>query len=918
MTHFAELLTGFFAVVLGVIVLVLPVWQSVRIFKLSRRLRELKDELDWLRMRWLEKDSPPPALPPVATPPAFPSPVFKPVVSAPPPPPSPVSKLPEVASAPQRVLKKGGAVAAVPASGLEILMGVRFLSWFGAVAAFFAVVFFLKYSISRGFFPPGVRATLGFVFGAGLLAGGVFASRRNYVVTGHALCACGVLSLYGVTFACRALYRFELFGLVPTFVVMSLVTVVAFVLAVRLRGKFIAVLGLFGGFMTPLLLGTALDSVPGLWGYVGLLDIGLCAVALWQRWNFLVLLGILGTVFVQMVWAFGGCHPADVIPVCLAFEGLFFVGYGVARVMGREAVVHSRGVVALALVSFVFAWFLWQSTLWEWGRGGVTTQGLWQTLVFLILAGVCVLAVAVFDRCERDVVRLPALVGAGMFIVLGSWMGPGVPVEVLLAGCFVFALLHMVFPLALARVRAVASGAVVPVCVMIALLLVPVCDLAKVAPGWPVVLAVLLVAAAIGQWWWCRRFGERAVASGCDLARAVMTSMPSFVLFAMMLEQNKSLASSLVFGGGLLLAVFALGLARVLRSEWLPVCALAGVALVCCEGFSQESPVAVFWIAGFCALFTTFPFVFRKVFSEARGAWFASALAGVVLFPFLREEVRSHLPDDAGMGFVPALLAAVAFACLVAVARFEAPENPRRAGRVALFGGVALLFVTLIFPMQFGRQWLTIAWALEGVALLGLNVRVAHRALPWAGVGLLATAFVRLALNPAVLSYHVRGEVPILNWYLYTYGVVAVCLFAGAWLLGVGRRDRFTGVAARVLPPLGAITAFLLLNIEIADFFAEPGSRALALRFSGNFARDMIYTIAWALFALALLVAGIWKHSRAARYAALGLFGVVALKLVFHDLAGLAALYRSGAFLAVAVVMSLASFLYQKYLVPRG
>ena len=807
------------------------------------------------------------------------------------------------------------------ASGLEILMGAKFLSWFGAVAGFFAVVFFLKYSIDRGLFPPGVRATMGFVFGASLLVGGMFAARRNYGITAHALCACGILSLYGVTFACRMLYHFEFFGLVPTFVVMSLVTVVAFVISVRLDGKFVAVLGLFGGFMTPLLLETETGNALGLFGYIALLDIGLCAVALWQRWNFLVPLGILGTVLMQMVWAHGGCYLVDEIVVCLVFDGLFLLSYGVARFMRRETVVHSRGVAALVLVSLGLAQSLWWDALpeWEWWDKGVSS-GLWQVLVFLILADACVLVVAAFDRCARDAVRLPALVGAGMFVVLGSWMGSRVPVEIPLVGCFAFALFHTAFPLALARVRApvraVAPEVLASVCAVFALLLVPAFLFFGVVSEWPVLLAVLLLAAVFGQWWWHRRCEARGVASECDLVQAVMASVPPFVLLAMMLAHN-ALMPSLVLGATLLLVVLTLGFARVSRSECLPVCALAGVVAVGYAGFFPGRSIGIPWVVGFCALFTAFPFVFWRAFSAARGAWFASAMSGVALFPLLHGVVRFHFPDNDVMGLVPAVLAAVALVCLVAVLQFESQENPRRMGRVALFGGVALLFVTLIFPVQLNRQWLTIAWALEGAALLGLHLRVPHRALPWVGVGLLGVVFVRLAFHPVVFNYHVRGEIPFLNWYFYTYGIAAACLFGGAWLLREGRRNRLTAIAARVLPGLGTALLFLLLNIEIADCFAEPGERAFTLAFSGNFARSMSYTIAWAFFALTLLVAGIWQRSRVVRYAALGLLAVVAFKLVVHDLANLRALYRAAAFLAVAAIMGFASFLYQKYLALR-
>src|SRR5262249_7112545 len=85
-------------------------------------------------------------------------------------------------------------------------------------------------------------------------------------------------------------------------------------------------------------------------------------------------------------------------------------------------------------------------------------------------------------------------------------------------------------------------------------------------------------------------------------------------------------------------------------------------------------------------------------------------------------------------------------------------------------------------------------------------------------------------------------------------------------------------------------------------------------QFSGNFARDMSYSIGWALFALLLLIVGIRKRTAPARYASLGLLGVTIVKLFFHDLSQLDQLYRIGAFIVVAVIAILASFLYQRFL----
>lgn len=223
-----------------------------------------------------------------------------------------------------------------------------------------------------------------------------------------------------------------------------------------------------------------------------------------------------------------------------------------------------------------------------------------------------------------------------------------------------------------------------------------------------------------------------------------------------------------------------------------------------------------------------------------------------------------------------------------------------------------LFFITLIFPIQFSRQWLTIAWALEGAALLWLYLRVPHRGLPIVAVALLIVSFARLALNLHVFSYYARSHTPVLNWYLYSYGVVTLCLLAGGRVIAPPRNIVLGVNAQPLLYTLGTILAFILLNIEIADVFAKGDY--LRFEFSGNFARDMTYSIAWALFALGLLVIGVRKDLAPVRYASLGLLGVTLLKLFFRDLSQLGQLYRIGAFIGVAIILILASWIYQRFL----
>src|SRR5262249_164224 len=149
--------------------------------------------------------------------------------------------------------------------------------------------------------------------------------------------------------------------------------------------------------------------------------------------------------------------------------------------------------------------------------------------------------------------------------------------------------------------------------------------------------------------------------------------------------------------------------------------------------------------------------------------------------------------------------------------------------------------------------------------------------------------------------------------YFYAYGVVGACLFAGARLLATPPMVLAGRAVGPVLAGLGTVLAFLLLNIEIADYFSPAGAM-LTFEFRGDLPPAMLSPIAWGLFAIGLSVVGLRRAPPPARSAALGLLSATLLKLFFHDLARLGQLYRVGALIGVAIIAMVASFLYQRFL----
>ncbi len=922
--------------------------------------------------------------PAASSPEAAPVPAAEPILplptpSLPPPIPVPVMK---ASPAPARPV-----LPVLPAIDWEQFMGVKLFAWLGGLALFLAVAFFVKYSFENNLVPPELRVALGFLTGLGLLMGGVVLKRKAYEATSQTLCGTGTVILYAVSFACHAYYHFT--GPTLTFGLMALVTVTAFLLAVRMNALVVAILGIVGGFLTPPLLSTGVDNPAGLFGYVAILDAGLVAVALKRRWPFLTAFGVVGTLLMVVGWTHE-FYAVDKVwiawTVLAGFNGLFLAAFVTGQRLGQVDRWLTGSALALPFATFAYA--LWLTGSREIGaRPGVL-------FCFLLAADLPVLALAM--RHQRAALS-QLVAGAAAFVVLMSWTGQHLSGGLLnwaLAGYLGFAVLHTAFPVVLQRMRPGSApvwwGHLFPPLALLLVLGPLFRELQLTWLVWPVVMlidaaavllalltgavlgvvAVLVLTLGVAAVWILQTpaeltglppmlfvvggfavfffvvglFGAEkmmarleaaagggAAGSGADELPAflrplgggvevraqipAMSAILPFLLLIMMVTRLPLTNPSPVYGLALLLVGLVLGLARLTRVTVLPLVGL--ICVLALEYVWHESRfepaqagVALLWNVGFAAIFMVYPFLFRATFQGAVAPWAAAALSGPLHFYLVHHAMKLGYPNGA-MGLLPAAFAVPMILALAAVARTWAREAKDRMALLAWFGGSALFFITLIFPVQFEKQWITLGWGLEGVAVLWLYRRIPHPGLRGLGAALLVIAFIRLAVNPAVFDYHPRSAVRIWNWYLYSYGIITLCLLGGARLL-VPPRDRLGAVSLPALfNTLGTVLAFLLLNVEIADYFSEGSS--LTFQFSGSFARDMTYSIGWALFALALLSAGVLRRLRAARYAALGLLGVTLLKLFLHDLTALSALYRIGAFLGVAVISILASVLYQRF-----
>jgi uncharacterized membrane protein len=844
----------------------------------------------------------------------------------------------------------------------EAFFGVKLFAWIGGFVLFLGIVFLVKYSFENNLITPAMRVVIGTVLGLLLIVTGWLTSTRRYRVSGQSLCATGVLVLYGNIFAAHVFYH--LIELVPAFASMAIVTGAAFFLAVRMNAQVIVVLGLLGGFLTPVLLSTGIDNPTALFGYIAVLDVGIAAVALRKRWNYLVLLAAAGTVLIEYGWAFKFFESPKAniaFAVFLGFEALFLAIFAGQR---RTNPVENWSACAVIVVGFTALTaafcFLGYPTLGH-------RPGFLFTFTFLAEAGLLALALL---RSKPFALLAPAG-GLVVFIFLAGWTTFYLSDALLwwgLGGYIVFALLHAAFafwpgsgatisksaawqgyapllPLVLICVCVVKNetSAAVWLCVLILdVIAIAVAFMRRSLPA--VVLALIVTIFAAALWLEAppsgidlRAFLIVAAGSGAFFFSAALFAARKFFPDSDNVRRNiPALAASLPFlllliaitklptGNptpffitAFFLAVLLLGLGVVSRTSWIALVALAFTWAVEREWqtlhfTNSYGTLALGWQLAFFVLFLGYPFFTAE--ERKPLPWAVGALSGPLHFWLIYEVIRTTFPDLRN-GLVPAAFVLPYAAGTLFLVKKRQVTPASGDARLAWQAGVALFFFSLIFPIQFEREWITLGWAFEGFALLWLFRVVPHRGLRYVGAGLLCVAFIRLALNPAVLEYHRRSATPIWNWYLYGYGLPILFLFGGAWLFRAPRQSSFERMAPTVLNSLGAVLTFLLLNIEIADYFSVGPT--LTFSFSGNFARDMTYSIAWALFAFALLLVGMKQKTGWVRYAGVALLLVTLGKLFLHDLGNLSQLYRIGAFIGVAIILIVASFVYQRFLVPK-
>lgn len=176
----------------------------------------------------------------------------------------------------------------------------------GIVVLFFGVAFLLKYAAEHAVFPIEFRLGVTALGAIALLVVGARLRRRR---EGYGLTLEGgaIGILYLTIFA-----AFRLYGLVPASLAFGLLLVTcaaSAALALLQNSLALAVLGVAGGFLAPVLASTGGGSHVALFSYYAILNLGIVGIAWFKAWRLLNLVGFGFTFVIGASWGYRYYQP---------------------------------------------------------------------------------------------------------------------------------------------------------------------------------------------------------------------------------------------------------------------------------------------------------------------------------------------------------------------------------------------------------------------------------------------------------------------------------------------------------------------------------------------------------------------------------------------------------------------------------
>lgn len=804
-----------------------------------------------------------------------------------------------------------------PSIDWEKVIGEKWMTWVGGFTLLLAIGFGVQWAWERFQAPPWLQVSGLHLLGFGLLAGGYYLHRRKMPILGQGVLGLGLFTLYASAYAALRLYK--LWNEDIAFLEGAAITILAIGVAVRANSPGVILLGALGGYLTPILTSTGSGNYVGLFSYLAFLNVALVACAVWKAWNFVKPLALVATAIMFVLWVGSSHYDASNSSTVWGTEwfavlhaSIFLIGSTIPPLLWQRTSTPAD-LLALTMNSLLFMGFTWlqfhrsvyqQLALVSWGM----------TALHGLLFGLTYARVTNVDRMPRFHLALAAIfftLAVPLQIDDSAYWGATWCVQ-----AFIFTAVGVWF-----RDRQMCVSAMLVFLLAAARLLVfdftsPARDLG----GTYIDLRFLLLFVS----------GVLAL-----LASNAYRLIP-WVLgrFEEVDEWLRSIPSVLTIVGAVLLT-FAPPLQVdekiYLAPAWsLEAFAFTLIGLVIRDRLLCAAGIAVFAVAGLRLLDERLIDLVPVVFST-RG-------------PGSYSEPPSLLTSS---GWNKLFLATTFSSAVALVSSALYWLIPRAAWRDCanftwdrtLVGGLLAAIANLALMVGATFQWdgrvVLLLWTLDAGVVWAVGFRLDRPAVRWyaavLGIGMVGARAIHEGYGldgPFQLIFNERfGSLLLVALLYFVFGGLYRRRFRGQGGVGLlealGFRPRRTAqqLAASsgeaecdpVLGILANLTLVTAISFEIHSWYAQAAQAGSQPFGNMVMAEKATYSIAWAIYAALMVVAGFILRYPLFRIMGLAAFAPILLKVFLSDLSSLKWLPRVLALAVLGMMLLGVSMLYQKF-----
>jgi uncharacterized membrane protein len=206
---------------------------------------------------------------------------------------------------------------------------------------------------------------------------------------------------------------------------------------------------------------------------------------------------------------------------------------------------------------------------------------------------------------------------------------------------------------------------------------------------------------------------------------------------------------------------------------------------------------------------------------------------------------------------------------------------------------LAIFFLTIAIPVFFKVRWSTLAWAVEGAAILSLGRK--EKVFQIFPLTLLSIAVFKMLF----IDYSLLEPLS----FLFNSIVTITAVFLSAKFLSTNREASGKQMAA-TLVVIGMLLVFWW-TLTGTDKFFEKFYNLIKMK-------SLVISILWGIYSLALFVFGIAKESSPVKTAGFIMALLTIVKVFFYDLSYLERSYRILSLVILGIILLTISFIYQK------